>query len=74
MHVVQASEGEAVKFIYEVVCTYEVEAENKAAALRVAKRIASGLARTGITRASGPDGAATQIRTAARPKPARGTK
>lgn len=55
-----------MKIVYEVICTYTIDAESKAAAGRVAKGIAAGLARTGITGSSGPDGSARQIKTAAR--------
>lgn len=52
--------------VYEVVCTYEVEADSKAAAGRVAGRVAQSLARTGVLRSSGGDGEATLLKTTAR--------
>ena len=55
-----------MKVIYEVVCTYEIETESKAAAGRIARGIAQGLERIGITRSSGPDGMAVQVKTRAR--------
>jgi hypothetical protein len=54
------------KLVYEVVCTYEVEADSKAAAGRVASSVAESLARTGVTRSSGVDGTATLLKTTAR--------
>ena len=56
----------SVRLKYEVVCTYEVEADSKAAAGRVASSIAQTLARTGVTRSSGSDGIASLLRTTAR--------
>lgn len=55
-----------MKIIYEVVCTYTVEADSKAAAGRVAGGIAQSLTRTGITQSSGPDGVAMLDKTTAR--------
>lgn len=54
------------KLIYEVVCTYEVEADSKAAARRAVGRVAHSLARPGMTRSSGSDGTATLLKTTAR--------
>lgn len=54
------------KMVYEVVCTYEVEAVSKAAAGRIASRVAQTLSRTGVTRSSGADGTATLLKTTAR--------
>lgn len=55
-----------MKLIYEVVCTYIVEADSKAAAGRVAGSVAQGLASTGILKSSGGDGTATLDKTTAR--------
>lgn len=57
-----------MRIVYEVVCAYEVEAESKAAAGRVAGGIAQSLAATGVLRSSGRDGTATLLKTSARLK------
>lgn len=54
------------KLVYEVVCTYEVEADTKAAAGRVAGSIAHSLSRTGVLGLSGGDGHAKLLTTKAR--------
>jgi hypothetical protein len=54
------------KAIYEVICTYTVEGPTKAARDRHAGQIAQTLARTGVTRSSGPDGHAELLKTTAR--------
>lgn len=54
------------KLIYEVICTYEVEADSKAAAGRVAGAIAQSLSRTGVLRHSSGDGIGTLRMTTAR--------
>jgi hypothetical protein len=55
-----------MRAIYEVVCTYEVEADSKAAADRIAGKVAHSLSSTGILRSSGQDGTATLLKTSAR--------
>lgn len=55
-----------MKLVYEVICTYEVEADSKAAAGRVASKVAQNLTSTGILRSSGQDGTATLLKTTAR--------
>lgn len=55
-----------MKLVYEVVCTYEVEAGSKAAAGRVAGKVAQSLASTGVISSSGQDGHAQLLRTGAR--------
>lgn len=54
------------KLVYEVVCTYEVEADSKAAAGRLAGQVAQSLSRTGVLRSSGSGGTATLLKTTAR--------
>lgn len=54
------------KLIYEVICTYEVEADTKAAAGRVAGSVAQSLSRTGVIRHSSSDGLGTLLKTTAR--------
>lgn len=55
-----------IKLVYEIVCTYEVEADSKAAAGRHAGLIARSLAKTGVLRSSGADGVATLRKTTVR--------
>ena len=54
------------RMVYEVVCTYEIEADSKAAAARIAQGIARTLSRTGVTRSVGPDGFANLRSSSAR--------
>lgn len=54
------------RLVYEVVCVYEIEADSKAAAGRVAGAVAQSLSRTGVLRHSSGDGLGTLLRTTAR--------
>lgn len=57
---------QTTKAVYEVVCLYEIEADSKAAATRIAQGIARTLSRTGVTRSVGADGIANLRSTTAR--------
>lgn len=54
------------RMVYEVICTYTVEADSKAAAGRVASSVAQSLSRTGVISSTGPSGHAELIKTTAR--------
>lgn len=52
-----------MKAIYEVICTYEIEADSKAAADRCATAIAHSLERMGVIARSSTDAKASLKRT-----------
>lgn len=57
-----------MRVCYEVVCTYEIDADSEEAAGRLAGSVAHSLARTGVRLLNGADGVAVLLTTTTRLK------